>query len=299
MNWKVSFFGKCATCFHHEPHCNPWTAVHIANLSHQTGEILIKIIINKNSMELDPALLAFATAVDTGLTVRLKVWEPGEPGKSGRWLDVAVNLIRDHLAIQNYNAILTALLRQLEGKLPEWVAAAKEDGSLYLFSQFPTRDNMPCNVMKDWVGQFWSGGTEGVYLQNLKDHLCNTEHKRDEKGNVTTLFLAKACRYCSSGALTLKILTTTTLFGRGYCKFTNCVRQGDKAARAALGKLKKRAPSIVFAIYISHCDRQWIFRTPLLEFHCALTASAPFTEHARCTAFRRASIYIFCIYNTS
>lgn len=171
------------------------------------------------------------------LTVRLKVWEPNYSGKPGRWLDVAVNLIRDHLAIQDYNAILTALLRQLElqGKLPEWVAAAKEDGSLYLFSEKPTRGSVPCNVMKGWVGQFWPGGTEGVYLQTLKDHLRDTEYKRDEKGNVATLFLAKACRYCLSGASTLFILTTH--FGRGYCDLKDCVRQGDKAVTA--GKLKE------------------------------------------------------------
>lgn len=107
-----------------------------------------------------------------------------------------------------------------------------------------------------------------MYLQNLKDHLRDTEYKRDEKGNVTTLFLAKVCRYCSSGAL--QIVTTTTHFGRGYCDWKDCARQGDKAATAALGKIERKeppCPSIVFAIYISHCDRHWIFRTPLLEFH--------------------------------
>lgn len=187
-------------------------------------------------MDLAPPPVSSATAAAIYLTVRLKVWEPNYSGKPGRWLDVAVNLIRDHLAIQEYNAILTALLRQLEGKLPEWVAAAKEDGSLYLFSQTPTRKSAPCNVMKGWVGQFWPGGTEGVYLQNLRDHLRDTEYKRDEKGNVTTnLYLAKACRYCLSGASTLKILTTH--FGRGYCDLMDCARQGDKAATA--GKLNE------------------------------------------------------------
>lgn len=190
-------------------------------------------------MEPDLALppVSSATAAATYLTVRLEVWEPNYSGKSGRWLDIEVNLIRDHLAIQDYNAILTALLRQSEGKLPEWVAAAKEDGSLYLFSQTPTKKSVPCNVMKGWPGQFWPGGTKGVYLQNLKDHLRGTEYKRDEKGNVTTLFLAKVCRYCSSGAL--QIVTTTTHFGRGYCDRKDCARQGDKAATAALGKLKE------------------------------------------------------------
>lgn len=190
-------------------------------------------------MDLDLALppVSSATAAAIYLTVRLKVWEPNYSGKPGRWLDVAVNLIRDHLAIQDYNAILTTLLRQLEGNLPEWVAAAKEDGSLYLFSEKPaSAASAPCNIMKGWPGQFWSGGTEGVYLQKLKDHLCDTEYKRDEKGNVTTnLFLAKACRYCLSGASSLFILTTH--FGRGYCDLKDCVRQGDKAATA--GTLKE------------------------------------------------------------
>ncbi len=165
----------------------------------------------------------------TWLTARLKVWEPGESSKPGRWLDVAVNLIRDHLAIQDYNAILTALLRQcqLEGKLPEWVAAAKEDGSLYLFSQTPTRNSAPCNDMKGWPGQFWSRSTEGEFLQNLRGHIIKTENETDEKGGcVTTLFLAKACRFCTSR--TLKILTTH--LKRGYCDLKDCARQGDQAS---------------------------------------------------------------------
>ena len=180
-------------------------------------------------MDLDLALppVSSATAAAIYLTVRLKVWEPNYSGKPGRWLDVAVNLIRDHLAIQDYNAILTALLRQLEGKLPEWVAAAKEDGSLHLFSEKPTRESAPCNVMRGWPGQFWSRSTEGEFLQNLRGHIIKTENETDEKGGcVTTLFLAKACRFCTSR--TLKILTTH--LKRGYCDLKDCARQGDQAS---------------------------------------------------------------------
>ena len=215
------------------------------------------------------------------LSISLRVWEPGKPGKAGIWAEMIVSPVRGHLEVcPNYEAFLGHIINAMGENVPGWVDPARQSGMLCLFSEKPCdASSEPCDVLRQqWPGTFWSKGA-GTYT--LFQHLTATENNGSDN-----LWLAKVCPVCVGSGTTLKVLTS--LFHEGVCKKKDTAHnrrraEGKKVEQSTPSFSSAHHPTSLFHLPPSTMGTSMEIACSSVCTICALVKEHPVPQKLRCS----------------
>lgn len=190
------------------------------------------------------------SVVEVPKKIRLTIYVPGENNR-GSWPKLNVELSPALTACATYSSFIDtflALLKEMKATYPSWLDGAKEDGTLFLFSEDPCIKRQPTDIKKEkdgtvkWNGNYW-GGEDGACggkdIKALKAYLQTA-------GGIEKphLYLAKACPRCiAPTSTTLKILTAR-LLTHGVCD----LKKGTHAGSLSL------SPSFLHTRVLLYCQ---------------------------------------------